>query len=147
MFTSLSTSPYTFINSLLLERTPSRYYYNCQYLHHMLSSHAYTPILHEPLKLSMQQGSPEESPQSTTSTPPHSDGSADSHKVGTLPCARPYSDLLSLPVICPLYVRVRRAICSVVARNNYIVKQLVFEAKREYEKDPEHRVHISLGDT
>ncbi|KIM76099.1 hypothetical protein PILCRDRAFT_13007 [Piloderma croceum F 1598] len=39
------------------------------------------------------------------------------------------------------------AICSVVARNNDILKQLIFEAKREYEKDPEHRVHISLGDT
>ena len=40
----------------------------------------------------------------------------------------------------------RCAICSVVARNNDILKQLVFEAKREYEKDAEHRIHIFLGD-
>jgi hypothetical protein len=36
---------------------------------------------------------------------------------------------------------------SVVARNNDILKQLVLEAKREYEKDAEHRVHIFMGDT
>jgi len=36
---------------------------------------------------------------------------------------------------------------SVVARNNDILKKLVLEAKREYEKDAEHRVHIFLGDT
>ena len=37
--------------------------------------------------------------------------------------------------------------CSVVARNNDILKKLVLEAKREYEKDAEHRVHIFLADT
>ncbi|KAF9647688.1 P-loop containing nucleoside triphosphate hydrolase protein [Thelephora ganbajun] len=36
---------------------------------------------------------------------------------------------------------------SVVARNNAILKQLVLEAKREYEKDAEHRVHIYMADT
>ncbi|KAF6753501.1 hypothetical protein DFP72DRAFT_407825 [Ephemerocybe angulata] len=36
---------------------------------------------------------------------------------------------------------------SVVARNNDILKKLVLEAKREYEKDSEHRVHIFLADT
>jgi len=36
---------------------------------------------------------------------------------------------------------------SVVARNNDILKKLVLEAKREYEKDAEHRVHIYMGDT
>ena len=34
-----------------------------------------------------------------------------------------------------------------VARNNEIIKKLVLEAKREYEKDAEHRVHIFLADT
>ncbi|KAH9956077.1 BCS1 N terminal-domain-containing protein [Russula dissimulans] len=36
---------------------------------------------------------------------------------------------------------------SVVARNNDIFKRLVLEAKREYEKDAEHRVHIFMADT
>ncbi|PCH36454.1 nucleoside triphosphate hydrolase protein [Wolfiporia cocos MD-104 SS10] len=36
---------------------------------------------------------------------------------------------------------------SVVARNNDIIKKLVLEAKREYEKDAEHRVHIFMADT
>jgi len=36
---------------------------------------------------------------------------------------------------------------SVVARNNDVLKKLVLEAKREYEKDAEHRVHIYMGDT
>ncbi|KAF9454422.1 P-loop containing nucleoside triphosphate hydrolase protein [Macrolepiota fuliginosa MF-IS2] len=36
---------------------------------------------------------------------------------------------------------------SVVARNNDVLKKLVLEAKREYEKDAEHRVHIYLADT
>ena len=36
---------------------------------------------------------------------------------------------------------------SVVARNNNILKQLVLEAKREYEKDAEHKVHIYMADT
>ncbi|KAF7977836.1 hypothetical protein HWV62_2581 [Athelia sp. TMB] len=34
-----------------------------------------------------------------------------------------------------------------IARNNDILKQLVLEAKREYEKDAEHRVHIFMADT
>ena len=34
-----------------------------------------------------------------------------------------------------------------VARNNDILKRLVLEAKREYEKDAEHRVHIFMADT
>ena len=36
---------------------------------------------------------------------------------------------------------------SVVARNNDVLKRLVLEAKREYEKDAEHRVHIFMADT
>ncbi|KAI5120959.1 hypothetical protein M0805_001663 [Coniferiporia weirii] len=36
---------------------------------------------------------------------------------------------------------------SVVARNNNILKKLVLEAKREYEKDAEHRVHIFMADS
>jgi hypothetical protein len=36
---------------------------------------------------------------------------------------------------------------SVVARNNDILKKLVLEAKRLYEKDAEHRVHIFMADT
>ncbi|KAF7370924.1 Mitochondrial chaperone bcs1 [Mycena sanguinolenta] len=36
---------------------------------------------------------------------------------------------------------------SVVARNNDILKKLVLEAKKDYEKDAEHRVHIFLADT
>jgi mitochondrial chaperone BCS1 len=39
------------------------------------------------------------------------------------------------------------AFISVVARNNDVLKKLVLEAKREYEKDAEHRVHIYMGDT
>ncbi|KAJ7065335.1 P-loop containing nucleoside triphosphate hydrolase protein [Mycena amicta] len=35
---------------------------------------------------------------------------------------------------------------SVVARNNDILKKLVIEARKEYEKDAEHRVHIFLAD-
>ncbi|KAG9010680.1 hypothetical protein FRB94_010157 [Tulasnella sp. JGI-2019a] len=36
---------------------------------------------------------------------------------------------------------------SVVARNNIILKKLVLQAKREYEADMEHRVHIFLADS
>lgn len=36
---------------------------------------------------------------------------------------------------------------SVVARNNNILKKLVLEAKRDYEKDAEHRVHIFMADS
>ena len=36
---------------------------------------------------------------------------------------------------------------SVVARSNDILKKLVLEAKREYEKDAVHRVHIFMADT
>lgn len=36
---------------------------------------------------------------------------------------------------------------SVVARKNDILKKLVLEAKREYEKDAEHRVHIFMANT
>ncbi|KAG9019095.1 hypothetical protein FRB90_006409 [Tulasnella sp. 427] len=35
---------------------------------------------------------------------------------------------------------------SVVARNNTVLKKLVLQAKREYEADMEHRVHIFLSD-
>ncbi|KAF8513009.1 P-loop containing nucleoside triphosphate hydrolase protein [Hysterangium stoloniferum] len=35
---------------------------------------------------------------------------------------------------------------SVVARNNTVLKKLVLEAKRTYEKDAEHRVHIFIAD-
>lgn len=34
-----------------------------------------------------------------------------------------------------------------MARNNDILKKLVLEAKKEYEKDAEHRVHIFMADT
>jgi hypothetical protein len=34
-----------------------------------------------------------------------------------------------------------------VARNNDILKKLVLEAKRDYEKDAIHRVHIFMADT
>ena len=37
--------------------------------------------------------------------------------------------------------------CSVVARNNDILKRLVLEAKHEYEKDAERLVHIFMADT
>ncbi|TDL26593.1 P-loop containing nucleoside triphosphate hydrolase protein [Rickenella mellea] len=36
---------------------------------------------------------------------------------------------------------------SVVARSNTILKKLVLEAKKEYEKDAEHRVHIFMADS
>ncbi|KAG8929036.1 hypothetical protein FRC02_006101 [Tulasnella sp. 418] len=36
---------------------------------------------------------------------------------------------------------------SVVARNNTVLKKLVLQAKREYEADMEHRVHIFLADS
>ena len=36
---------------------------------------------------------------------------------------------------------------SVVVRNNDILNRLVLEAKREYEKDAEHRGHIFMADT
>ena len=48
---------------------------------------------------------------------------------------RPWSELS-----CPFRV-------SVIARNNSILKKLVLEAKREYEKDAEHRVHIFMADS
>ena len=35
---------------------------------------------------------------------------------------------------------------SVVARNNDVIKRLVVEAKKQYEADAEHRVHIFLAD-
>ncbi|KAF8312188.1 hypothetical protein DL93DRAFT_1324656 [Clavulina sp. PMI_390] len=35
---------------------------------------------------------------------------------------------------------------SVVARNNNVLKQLVLQARREYEADMEHRVHIYLAE-
>ncbi|KZT53402.1 P-loop containing nucleoside triphosphate hydrolase protein [Calocera cornea HHB12733] len=35
---------------------------------------------------------------------------------------------------------------SVIARNNDVIKQLVLQAKKEYERDAEHRVHIFLAD-
>ncbi|KAF5368166.1 hypothetical protein D9615_010192 [Tricholomella constricta] len=47
----------------------------------------------------------------------------------------------------PDYGHVSSLKISVVARNNDILKKLVLEAKREYEKDAEHRVHIFLADT
>ena len=37
-------------------------------------------------------------------------------------------------------------LCSVIARSNTILKKLVLEAKRDYEKDAEHRVHIFMAD-
>jgi len=40
----------------------------------------------------------------------------------------------------------RRAICSVVSRNNDTIKQLVFAAKCD-ENDAEHCVHIFLSNT
>lgn len=35
---------------------------------------------------------------------------------------------------------------SVVARNNTVIKQLVLEAKKMYEKDAEHRIHVFIPD-
>ena len=35
---------------------------------------------------------------------------------------------------------------SVVARSNTVIKQLVHEAKKQYEKDSEHRIQIYLAD-
>jgi chaperone BCS1 len=35
---------------------------------------------------------------------------------------------------------------SVKSRNNDVLKRLVLEAKREYERDGEHRVHIFTAD-
>jgi hypothetical protein len=37
-------------------------------------------------------------------------------------------------------------ISSVIARTNDILKRLVLEAKRDYEKDVKHRVHIFTAD-
>jgi mitochondrial chaperone BCS1 len=34
----------------------------------------------------------------------------------------------------------------VVARNNDVIKRLVLEAKKQYEADAEHRVHIFLAE-
>jgi len=42
---------------------------------------------------------------------------------------------------------IKLVLSSVVARNNDILKKLVLDAKREYEKDAEHRVHIFMADT
>lgn len=61
-------------------------------------------------------------------------GSAPSSKSGT-PCFCVILAVCSLPKL------------SVVARNNNILKSLVLDAKKEYEKDAEHRVHIFLADT
>jgi chaperone BCS1 len=36
---------------------------------------------------------------------------------------------------------------SVVARNSDILKKLVLDAKREYKKDTEHRLHIFMAET
>lgn len=36
--------------------------------------------------------------------------------------------------------------CSVVARNNNILKQLVLQAKREYEAESVHRIQIYFAD-
>jgi mitochondrial chaperone BCS1 len=36
---------------------------------------------------------------------------------------------------------------SVIARNNTVLKKLVMQAKKEYEADMEHRVHIFLADS
>ena len=55
---------------------------------------------------------------------------------------------LFLPVIAPGLADAYGAdIRSVVARNNTVLKQLVLEAKREYEKDAEHKVQIYMADT
>jgi chaperone BCS1 len=35
---------------------------------------------------------------------------------------------------------------SVIGRNNDVLKRLVLEAKREYETEMEHRVHIFTAD-
>jgi hypothetical protein len=42
---------------------------------------------------------------------------------------------------------IKLVMSSVVARNNDILKKLVLDARREYEKDAEHRVHIFMADT
>ena len=52
-----------------------------------------------------------------------------------------------LAVISLKFTSLIQLFSSVVARSNDILKKLVLEAKREYEKDAEHRVHIYLADT
>jgi hypothetical protein len=42
---------------------------------------------------------------------------------------------------------IKLVMTSVVARNNDILKKLVLDARREYEKDAEHRVQIFKADT
>jgi mitochondrial chaperone BCS1 len=39
------------------------------------------------------------------------------------------------------------ATCSVVARNNSILKQLVLQAKKEYEAEAVHRIQIYFADS
>lgn len=45
------------------------------------------------------------------------------------------------------YGNVREIKISVVARNNTVIKQLVLEAKKMYEKDAEHRIHVYIPET
>jgi chaperone BCS1 len=47
---------------------------------------------------------------------------------------------LKLPVLPNRY-------CSVVARNNSILKQLVLQAKKEYEAEAVHRIQIYFADS
>jgi hypothetical protein len=58
-----------------------------------------------------------------------------------------YVDLFLLFIIIFGFWLIKLVMNSVVARNNDILKKLVLDAKREYEKDAEHRVHIFMADT
>lgn len=56
---------------------------------------------------------------------------------------------IMLPSICLvllLFVALADPNCSVVARNNNILKQLVLQAKREYEAEAVHRIQIYFAD-
>lgn len=54
-----------------------------------------------------------------------------------------------LPCVCHLFGAETDGVllrCSVVARNNNILKQLVLQAKREYEAESVHRIQIYFAD-
>jgi hypothetical protein len=59
----------------------------------------------------------------------------------------PITLILLLFIIIVGFWLIKLVMSSVVARNNDILKKLVLDAKREYEKDAEHRVHIFMADT
>lgn len=68
-------------------------------------------------------------------------------KLGAFRRLPDYVDLFLLFIIIFEFWLIKLVMNSVVARNNDILKKLVLDAKREYEKDAEHRVHIFMADT